>query len=46
MVKSNLAKLMKEKKLTYRRLSELSGIAGETPFTLKGIFLILKALTG
>ena len=26
MVKSNLAKLMKEKKLTYRRLSELSGI--------------------
>ena len=30
MVKSNLAKLMKEKKLTYRRLSELSGIAGET----------------
>ena len=30
MVKSNLAKLMKEKKLTYRRLAELSGVAGET----------------
>lgn len=27
MVKSNLAKLMKEKKLTYRRLAELSGVA-------------------
>lgn len=37
MVKSNLAKLMKEKKLTYRRLSELSGIAGETINRARGI---------
>ena len=39
MVKSNLAKLMKEKKLTYRRLSELSGIAGETINRARGILI-------
>ena len=36
MVKSNLAKLMKEKKLTYRRLSEL---AGETINRARGILI-------
>ena len=39
MVKSNLSKLMKEKKLTYRRLSELSGIAGETINRARGILI-------
>ena len=43
MVKSNLAKLMKEKKLTYRRLAELSGVAGETINRARGT-LIYDAL--
>lgn len=39
MVKSNLAKLMKEKKLTYRRLAELSGVAGETINRARGALI-------
>ena len=39
MVKSNLAKLMKEKKLTYRRLAELSGVAGETINRARGTLI-------
>ncbi len=30
MIRSNLARIMKEKQITYRRLNELSGLAGET----------------
>lgn len=39
MVKSNLASLMKEKKITYRRLEELSGIAGETINRARGALI-------
>ena len=39
MVKSNLASLMKEKKITYRRLEELSGIAGETINRARGTLI-------
>ncbi len=30
MIRSNLARIMKEKQITYRRLNEISGLAGET----------------
>ena len=34
-----LTKLMKEKKLTYRRLAELSGVAGETINRARGTLI-------
>lgn len=39
MIKSNLANLMKEKKITYRRLAELSGISGETINRARGALI-------
>lgn len=39
MVKSNLASLMKEKKITYRRLEELSDIVGETINRARGALI-------
>lgn len=36
MVKSNLTRIMEEKRITYRRLSELSGLAGETINRIRG----------
>lgn len=36
MIKSNLTRIMQEKRITYRRLSELSGLAGETINRIRG----------
>lgn len=30
MIRSNLPKIMEERKITYRQLAELSGVAGQT----------------
>lgn len=39
MIVSNIPKIMDEKKMSYRRLTELSGIAGQTIYRARGAFI-------
>lgn len=39
MIVSNIPKIMNEKKMSYRRLTELSGISGQTIYRARGAFI-------
>ena len=39
MIVSNISKIMDKKKISYRRLTELSGVAGQTIYRARGAFI-------